>query len=62
MANLSIGWLVKQFLTSGFAQIFDFFFQAGEKLGDGVEYAADGISKVYHGIKDKKDDIDDMPW
>ncbi|BET02236.1 Apolipoprotein [Nesidiocoris tenuis] len=35
--------------------------KAGEKLGDGVEYAADGISKVYHGIKDKKDDIDDMP-
>uniref|UniRef100_A0A146KUD1 Apolipoprotein D n=1 Tax=Lygus hesperus TaxID=30085 RepID=A0A146KUD1_LYGHE len=35
--------------------------KAGEKIGDGIEVAADGISKVYHGLKEKKDDVDDMP-
>lgn len=35
--------------------------KAGEKLGDGIEVAADGVGKVYKGLTEKKEDFDDMP-
>lgn len=35
--------------------------KAGEKLGDGVEYAAEGVGKVYNHIKKDTEEEDGMP-
>ena len=35
--------------------------KAGEKLGDGVEYAAEGVGKIYNHVKKEADEEDGMP-